>query len=77
MPTPPVSVDALVAQAVAALPPLCTLSETATALRQSTRTIKRMIADRRLMAARLHNEGSAKVLIPRAEIERLLRQSFR
>jgi excisionase family DNA binding protein len=58
-----------------ALPALCTLKEAASALRMSTRTVQRYIACGRLRAARL-DSGSSRLLIPRAELERLIRESM-
>jgi excisionase family DNA binding protein len=60
------------AQAVAHLPPLCTVTETAKTFRTSTRNVKRWIACGRLQAARVVRNGGSPLLIPRTAIEKLL-----
>jgi len=62
-----------IADAVAGLPPLSTARETAAVLRTSLRNLRRMIVDGRLHAVRARETGSSRVLIPRAAIERYLR----
>jgi excisionase family DNA binding protein len=66
----------LAAQAVAHLPSLCTLRETAEALRTSTRNVQRWIAIGLLPAARMRPCGGSRVLIPRSSIEALLARSL-
>ncbi|MDB4984932.1 MAG: hypothetical protein JWN04_110 [Myxococcaceae bacterium] len=58
------------------LPTLCSVDEAAKALRSSTRTIRRLLATGRLRAAKLAIGGSSKLLVPRIEIERLVRESM-
>lgn len=58
------------------LPALCRLDEVATALRTSKRTVRRLIASGRLRVARLEIGGSSRVLIPRAELERIVQESL-
>lgn len=58
------------------LPALCTITEAAKALRSSARTIRRLLALGRLRAAKLNMGGSARVLVPRSELERLVRESM-
>ena len=58
-------------EAVAGLPALCTIAETATLLRVSTRTVARYLAARELVCVQ-RADRSARVLIPRAEIARYL-----
>jgi excisionase family DNA binding protein len=58
------------------LPTLCTVAEAATALRSSTRTVRRLLATGRLRAAKLRLGGSSRVLVPRGELERLVRESM-
>ena len=58
------------------LPSLCTIDEAAKALRSSTRTIRRLLASGRLRAAKLNLGGSARVLVPRIELERLIGQAL-
>jgi excisionase family DNA binding protein len=54
------------------LPGLLLISEAAAALRMSPRSIRRMIRAGSLRAVRATESGSARVLIPRAEISRYL-----
>lgn len=61
---------------LAELPTLCTLAEAAKALRSSPRTVRRLLAAGRLRAAKLSLGGSARVLVPRVELERLVRESI-
>lgn len=68
--------DAAKLAALPELPALCTATESASALRTSTRTIKRMVASGRLRAAKLALGGSSRLLIPRAELERLVAESL-
>jgi excisionase family DNA binding protein len=59
------------------LPPLATVDEVAGVLRVSTRQIKRWIATGRLRAARVvPGPGTSRVLIPRAQIERLINEAM-
>lgn len=58
------------------LPSLCTVDEAAKALRSSTRTVRRLLATGRLRAAKLALGGSSRLLVPRVEIERLVRESL-
>jgi excisionase family DNA binding protein len=57
------------------LPTLCTIDEAANALRLSTRAVRRLLATGRLRAAKLAIGGSSKLLVPRVELERLVRES--
>lgn len=60
---------------VAKLPRLATISETAEALRMSTRTVSRLLAQGRLNAVRTGvGGGSSRVLSARVEIARFLRR---
>jgi excisionase family DNA binding protein len=54
------------------LPGLLLIPEAANALRMHPRTIRRMIRAGVLRAVRATESGSARVLIPRAEIQRYL-----
>lgn len=65
--------DDWIADIIAGLAPLVTASEAATALRTSTRTLRRMVVDGRIGALRAKEAGSSRVLIPRCEIESYLR----
>lgn len=58
------------------LPALVTMPEAAEALRVTTRTVQKLLARGELRAAKLAG-GSSKLLIPRAELERLVAASLR
>jgi excisionase family DNA binding protein len=58
------------------LPSLCTAEEAARALRTSSRTIKRMVSRGQLRVAKLAIGGSSRVLVPRVELERVVRESM-
>ena len=64
----------LAAEVVAALPPLATTEETAACLRVSLRTLRRRIADGHFRTIRDQDAGGSRVLIPRTEVERYIRQ---
>jgi excisionase family DNA binding protein len=70
------SANLMIAQALAHLPPLCTVPEAAEALRTSPRNVKRWIASGRLLAARVVRSGGSRVLIPRSSIESLITNSM-
>jgi excisionase family DNA binding protein len=57
------------------VPALATLPEAAHALRTSTRTMRRLISMGRLQVVKLRIGGSARVLVPRVELERLVCES--
>ena len=58
------------------LPPLMKKTEVAALLRCSTRTVSRLITVGRLRSFRLNEgAGSGRQLIPRGEVERLLREA--
>lgn len=62
---------------VSGLPTLCTVTEAATALRTTSRNIKRWIARGSLAGLRVvPGEGSSRVLIPRDSIQALLAQAL-
>jgi excisionase family DNA binding protein len=61
-----------IADAIRELPPLCTAKEAAEFLRVSERTLARYMASGLLKSVQRAAEGSARVLIPRAEIARYL-----
>lgn len=66
-----------VTEALAQLPPFCTIAEAATVLRVSTRNIRRKIACGRLRGTRLVlGPGSSRVLIPRGDIVNHVAQAF-
>lgn len=69
MPSPSrVSHPTWVTEAVATLPPLATIDETAALLRVSRRSIHRYLAAGTISAAHLGEAGPARVLIPRSSI---------
>lgn len=57
---------------VAALPEFVLIEEAAIALRRHARTLRRDIACGRIRTVRLGTGGSARILIPREEITRLI-----
>lgn len=68
----------LLSQACGHLPPLCTVGEAASTFRCSPRTVKTWIAKGLLHSMRaLEGPGTSRVLIPRAEIERLVAEGLR
>lgn len=67
------STPAWIAEVVAAVPPLASISETGKALRKSKQTVRRLVRTGRLHGVRAVESGSSPVLIPRASIESYLR----
>lgn len=69
---------ALAQQVCAELPVLCSVSEAADVFRCSTRTVQSWIAKGRLRSLRaIEGAGTSRVLIPKAEIERLVTEGLR
>ena len=54
---------------------ILSVSEAADLLRCSARSVRRMLSTGRLRASKLASGGSSRLLIARAEVERLLRES--
>ncbi len=69
--------EALIADAVKSLPPLCTVKEASTVLRISERHLRRMVDAGRLRTLKNVDAGSSRVLVPRTELGRLLAEMVR
>ena len=69
--------DQLIADAIAALPPVALLPEVARVTRFSQRHLRRFIAQGRLRTLRATESGSSRILIPRQAVGDLLRELVR
>jgi len=72
METKEMRLSAGIAEVVAGLEPLVTMSELSKALRRSTRQLRRDVGEGRLFALRTATRGSGRLLFPKAEVIRFL-----